>query len=156
MSDCCSSSDSSKATSTGVCPKNGLEGKAVPKLTVEAILSAPARSRIQSDTFYICMDPNCSVVYFGEDGLFEISDLVVAAGYKEEISPQTVCYCFGHSVESIEEEIQAIGRSTVVESILTEIKAGNCECATKNPTGKCCFRDIAQAIKNAEANTKSH
>ena len=150
MSDCCSSSSEVPAA-TAVCPKNGIKGKSVERSTVEAILAASALSRVQNDNFYICMNPSCSVVYFGKDGLFEINELKVPAGFKENASPKTVCYCFNHTIESIEEEIRLSGKSTVVESITAEIKAGNCECETMNPKGKCCLGDVGRAVKKCKA-----
>jgi hypothetical protein len=64
-------------------------------------------------------------------------------------APRIVCWCFGHSHESIADEIRLTGRSSVVERIKTEIKAGRCECKTKNPKGTCCLGDVAEVVKKA-------
>jgi hypothetical protein len=47
-----------------------------------------------------------------------------------------ICYCFGYSEEDIRKDYKANGKSTIMEKIQTEKKFGNCQCATKNPTGK--------------------
>jgi len=47
-----------------------------------------------------------------------------------------ICYCFEYTEADIREDIQKNnGRSTIIEKIMTETKAGNCQCQTKNPKG---------------------
>lgn len=130
-----------------VCPHNGLRGRDVRRETVEALLTHEARSRLSDGPSFICLAPDCPVVYFGPAGLFEVGDLQTRVGFKTHESPRPVCYCFDHTVESIEEEILRTGRSTVLELIKSQIKAGRCECETKNPKGKCCLGDVAASVK---------
>jgi len=47
-----------------------------------------------------------------------------------------ICYCFSYSEADIETDILANRKSTIEERIKAEKKAGACECATKNPSGK--------------------
>jgi len=47
-----------------------------------------------------------------------------------------VCYCFQFTREDIERDISMNGRSTIMERIMSEKKAGGCDCATQNPTGR--------------------
>ena len=47
-----------------------------------------------------------------------------------------ICYCFGYTAADIERDIAMNGKSTIMERILSEKKAGGCQCATKNPTGR--------------------
>lgn len=49
---------------------------------------------------------------------------------------ELVCYCFGYSAADIEEDVRLNGRSTILEKILSEKKAGACQCAVKNPKGR--------------------
>src|SRR6266481_8503338 len=37
---------------------------------------------------------------------------------------------------------------TVANRIAAEVKAGNCACEVKNPSGKCCLGDVTQAAKD--------
>ena len=46
-----------------------------------------------------------------------------------------VCYCFGYSIADIERDLAANGRSTLLERIVAEKKAGGCDCAAKHPRG---------------------
>ncbi len=47
-----------------------------------------------------------------------------------------VCYCHEYTVEDIENDFLARGRSTILEKIAAAKKGGGCACATKNPSGK--------------------
>ncbi|HEX9021439.1 MAG TPA: hypothetical protein VF903_09275, partial [Nitrospirota bacterium] len=47
-----------------------------------------------------------------------------------------VCYCFGYTKKDIENDFNEHGRSLIYEKIVHEKKAGGCNCASKNPTGK--------------------
>jgi len=48
-----------------------------------------------------------------------------------------VCHCFGHTKKDIEKDyLDNNCRSTIVERIASEKKAGKCDCAQKNPKGR--------------------
>ncbi len=45
-----------------------------------------------------------------------------------------VCYCFGYTRKDIEKDyVDNDSRSTILERIAVEKKAGKCDCAQKNP-----------------------
>ena len=46
---------------------------------------------------------------------------------------EIVCHCFGYSVRDIEQDLAAHGRSTLIERITATLKAGQSQCAVKNP-----------------------
>lgn len=47
-----------------------------------------------------------------------------------------VCYCFGYTVNDIEQDIIKNERSLIIiEKIAAEKRAGGCDCANKNPKG---------------------
>ena len=49
----------------------------------------------------------------------------------------TVCYCFGYTQRDIENDCFAHdGRSTILERIIREKRAGGCNCAHTNPRGR--------------------
>ena len=71
-------------------------------------------------------------------------------GLKEpQDSTAPVCYCFGWTPEKIRAEVQVSGKSTVIDQIKAQVKAGNCYCEVTNPQGACCLGNVAQAVKNA-------
>jgi len=47
-----------------------------------------------------------------------------------------ICYCHGYTASALEEDVRKHGRSTIMEKIIAESKAGNCDCAKNNPKGR--------------------
>ncbi len=47
-----------------------------------------------------------------------------------------VCYCFQFTRNQIEKDYFDNGRSTILEKIAHEKKAGTCDCVQKNPKGR--------------------
>jgi hypothetical protein len=66
-----------------------------------------------------------------------------------------VCYCFGFTPAMVQEEIRSTGKSTIVERIATEMKAGFCACEIRNPQGSCCLGNVKAAVKAAQAADRS-
>jgi hypothetical protein len=108
--------------------------------------------RMPVTQYYFCEARDCDVVYFSVDPqapIFRRADLLVRVGAKEEADPIPVCYCFGFTRKDIENEIAATGRSTVGDRITVEVKAGNCACEVKNPSGKCCLGMWRESVRSA-------
>ena len=99
------------------CPVTGTPGRPVEAATVRSLQREPEQSTSNAPWFY-CGSVKCDTVYFTEAGdRIEASALNVRVGEKEQDPPHTVCYCFGHTRESIEEEFTRTGQTTVVASI---------------------------------------
>lgn len=49
---------------------------------------------------------------------------------------QIICYCHNYTVGDLEDDAQAHGRSLIMERIMAESRAGNCNCEEKNPWGR--------------------
>lgn len=47
-----------------------------------------------------------------------------------------ICYCFGYTATDIAKDVMENGKSTIMDRILSEKKAGGCQCAIKNPKGR--------------------
>ncbi len=158
MSDCCSLGDSSKAPAVMACPVNGVRSKQVDMLTVKSLVRQLPLGMSKTQ-YYFCEAPGCDAVYFPLDAqapLFRCGDLTVRVGVKETADPIPVCYCFGFTRKNIQDEIAKTGRSTIGERITVEVKAGNCGCEVKNPSGKCCLGSVAQVVKDCvRANQRS-
>ena len=145
MSDsCCSTSQRPPASRS--CPASDFRGKPVEWLTVAALAARRVPPR---QDFWLCEDSDCDVVYFGEDGtLLGTSDMRVIPSFKGSPSQNDlVCYCFLYSRQDIEDELKASGDTTIFERISAEVKAGNCACEVRNPSGKCCLGDVKRAIQ---------
>jgi hypothetical protein len=150
MSECCSvNAKSGIAPPAMACPVNGARSKKVDMLTVRSLVRHLPLGMPETQ-YYFCGASDCDVVYFPFDSLAQVfrrGDMLVRVGAKEKADPVPVCYCFGYSRKDIENEIAETGRSTVAERITAEVKAGNCACEVKNPSGKCCLGDVTQAVK---------
>lgn len=149
MDECCEPKRNVKA----FCPECGKQGKPVQKITMESLVRDPGK--IQNEPYWFCGIRTCHVVYFSFDGAsrFHREDLNVRVGIKETEDPIPLCYCFGWDRKRIWDEIHAAGKSTAVESITKEVKAGNCFCERSNPQGTCCLGNISQVVKEGY---KSH
>jgi len=140
-----------KRTVEAFCPECGKQGKPVQKITPEGLLKE--LGKIQNQSYWFCATRNCYVVYFSLDGSsrFHKEDLKVRVGIKETEDPIPLCYCFGWDYKRVQDEIRQIGKSTAVESITKEVKAGNCFCERSNPQSTCCLGNVSKAVKEAFA-----
>jgi len=105
--------------------------------------------------YYFCEAQDCDVVYFALDSqapIFHRGGLLVRVGAKATADPIPVCYCFGFSRKDIEDEIAESSRSTIAERISAEIRAGNCACEVKNPSGKCCLGNVTHLVQDCLRN----
>lgn len=149
MSDCCAVGDGSNTPAVMTCPVDGARSKQVGLLTVKSLVRQLPLG-MPSTQYYFCEAPGCDVVYFPLDPqapLFRRGDLNVRVGSKETANPIPICYCFGFTQKDIQREIAETGDSTIADRISAEVKAGNCACELKNPSGKCCLGDVARAAK---------
>lgn len=137
---------------TALCPKTGNPGRKVETLTVRSLVQSKARQvdAAGEEQWFLCDQPKCDVIYFTESGV-EItkSELTIRVGFKEEDPPHTICYCFGHTEESVRDELAQTGESTAVESISAKVKAGECSCELMNPSGKCCLGEVSKSAKKS-------
>jgi hypothetical protein len=93
---------------------------------------------------------DCAVVYFSDQAVFTKSDLKVRVGIKETADPIPLCYCFDYSRDDIRRDVEAPGKTSVLEEIKAEVQGGFCACEVKNPSGACCLGDITRAIQAAK------
>jgi len=147
-------------TETGTrCPSCGQKSKQVSPATLRALLKEEDANQfdgeghsccalndgdetgcktISGDTGWrFCNSQECDVVYFSEEGdtTFTKSQLRVEVGVKEKAGERPLCYCFGHSVASIKEELRTARGSEALEDIRAKMKNPGCRCETENPSG---------------------
>ncbi len=134
------------------CPKCGGKGKAVQIVTLKALLKPEVQTKILSAFYWFFLSEDCEVVYFAESGnsLFTKADLTVRVGIKEKRPPRQVCYCFNHTSEEIEDEVQRTGKTTVLDDIKSRMKVA-CWCETKSPLGSCCLATVTKYVKQTLA-----
>jgi hypothetical protein len=122
----------------------------VDTITLKALLRPDALARLQVGAAYrFCATSTCSIVYFAADtqSIYHKEDLEVRVGLKETQDPVPLCYCFGHTRASIEDEIARTGKSTATATITVHIKAGRCGCDVNNPSGTCCLGEVNKTVK---------
>jgi hypothetical protein len=142
--------DTYKETS---CPKCGDKGTTVDLITPQSLLNEDKKEKIRPNLDYkYCKNAECEVAYFtkDDDHFFLIHDLKEKATVKDKGLDVKVCYCFGHSRQSVLSELKATGNSTVLESIKSKMKDPGCFCEVSNPQGACCLGNVMAWIKEAK------
>ena len=136
MSDCCSGSCATNHTHKLYrCPVNGKEYKEVSIKTVMHHVKEPWNLQEKRQIYYFCEDPECEVVYFGQDdSTIENSALRTPVGIKDKSGNALVCYCFGITVD------QAATLTKAKAFVIEQTKGHVCECEARNPSGRCCLK----------------
>ena len=119
----------------------------VDTITLKHWLQTPLIPKLDSGPYYFCNTPDCHVVYFSEDKtqFFERHHLRDRVSIKEVNGPRMVCYCFGITREMICQEIMETGEVAFAFWVEKEVKEGNCACEIRNPSGRCCLRELKEA-----------
>jgi hypothetical protein len=141
---CCSVSPPPDATST--CPSCGTSGRHIDRITLKSLLSGEALMQLTDGEYRFCPTKECDVVYFAPKSTFRKKDIAVPVWQKSDDPSVPVCYCFGHSEESIRAEMIMAGRSTVLEDVKRLVREGRCACEVRNPQGACCLGNVAQVV----------
>jgi hypothetical protein len=138
MSDCCSSCcPQTSFPKKHKCPVNGKEYNLVSSSTIKHHIKEPWRWNEKSQGYYFCSDPNCEVVYVGQDdSTITKSSMRTEVGIKENSENSLMCYCYG--VTKYEAAKNPQSRSFIIQ----ETQKQNCACESRNPSGKCCLSDF--------------
>lgn len=140
MTDCCTSSKQATAfPKTHTCPSNGKTCNQVSPTTIMHHIQSPWEWHAREQGYYFCPDPDCEVVYFGEDNTtIDQSALRTRVGVKQVSDDATLCYCYGVT------RSDALGNPTVRQFVVEQTRLGQCACNTRNPSGKCCLADFPE------------
>jgi len=140
------------ATCVGVSCRD--QGHPVTLRTMLLMLKPEFFDQVGDRQYRFCASPDCSVVYFSHDRCFTTGDLRVRVGLKEKDDPIPLCYCLGLSEEDARQEIAVNGSTTICNRIKSLLKEGMCTCEESNPSGACCLRDVARAVKRLMQETR--
>jgi hypothetical protein len=138
MSDCCNG----PACTTGhpnkrACPACGTACAEAPTRTIAHHLRQPWHWQAAAERYFFCDDPDCEVVYFGDDGSRVLkSQLRTPIGVKDRSSGAQVCYCFGVT------RAAALDEPGLRDYVVAQTKLGTCACDVRNPSGRCCLKDF--------------
>lgn len=61
-----------------------------------------------------------------------------------------VGYCFNFRESDLQRDVAEGVPTRTLDAITEEVRAGNCACQVRNPTGKCCLRAIRSALARLE------
>jgi hypothetical protein len=137
MGDCCSPAGAAGQAKKAACPGHGGECAAVSVSTIVHHLETAWAWRASAVNYYFCEDPDCAIVYFGDDGsTIEKSRLRTPVGVKEKTGEALLCYCFGVSRADFAKD------PATREFVVAQTRAGVCSCVTRNPSGRCCLKDF--------------
>ena len=137
MKDCCASRDIVASPRKCICPAHGKECAEVSLQTILHHIKHAWRWEAKMQAYYFCEDPDCDVVYFGEDGSrilrHEVRGIV---GIKDRSPAAPVCYCFGVS------RADARADPAIRNYVIEKTRDGLCSCTSSNPSGRCCLKDF--------------
>jgi bacterioferritin-associated ferredoxin len=138
-----------KTETANCCPSCLYEGKDVDYITVQHMVRKVSQAAALA-RYYICMNPNCEIVYFDQQGLTILKhELKVPVWFKETNEPRIVCYCANVTDSQIKKAIVTKGAQDLKDiKQLTGAMTG-CNCKETNPVGKCCG-PVIQDIINSE------
>lgn len=152
MSSCCPPTPLRDHSARAQCPRSGSAGTRVPTLTVKALLTERALTRVGDGPYWFCPDATCALVYFdAAGGSFGTDEVRVPVWQKVPFGSRALCYCFGETEASIRAELETCGHSAASERIRGQIAAGRCACEIRNPRGVCCLGDVMAGIARVTA-----
>jgi hypothetical protein len=123
-----------------LCPVSGHAGVPVKWITVQAHTVGPIPDR---QTFRVCMDRDCDVIYFGELGaVVRRGDLATQPGFKTSEGDGMLCFCFPLRRSELTQAVRSGAGERTIGRIEAEVRAGNCACEIRNPTGRCCLAEL--------------
>ncbi|PTA66766.1 putative iron-sulfur cluster-binding metallochaperone [Deinococcus arcticus] len=131
------------------CPLNGKSGKVVKLITLKALLTPQALTRLTPvETYHFCSDPECPVVYYSVLHSFRIDDIKVPVFQKDSDSEVPVCYCFAYSRRALASSVKE-DAGQIPNVIREHIQANRCGCEVNNPQGSCCLGNVTRLINAA-------
>jgi len=136
------------------CPVCGKAGGVVSGDTVRKLIKPGLPA--SGDKYFICVNAACEAVYFSEAELvYKQADVSVPVYFKTGALPVYACYCAGVTKAQVLHAVKKTG-ATRWAAIIKEINGSvpKCNCAEKNPLGKCCSEN-AYAAAIAECGVKA-
>jgi len=147
MSDCCSTTENKTAhPKKHCCPKNGIEYTEVSAKTISHHIKQAWLWNDKGLRYFFCSDPDCDIVYFGDDGsVISKTQLRTTVGVKEKSNDTPACYCFGVS------KADAINNPSIRAYVMSQTKQAQCSCDVSNPSGRCCLKDFPRTGKQLDS-----
>ncbi len=141
MNHCCTQKEPAKHyPKSHDCPVNGKTYNSVKRKTLLHHVSTPWIHSLAQQAYYFCTDPQCDVVYFGQDNsVIHKEELRTTVWQKSRAIDATICYCFGVT------KYHALHDKSIKSFITEQTKKSLCSCETSNPSGRCCLKDFPRS-----------
>lgn len=138
-----------------LCPACKQKGSSVSPVTLEAQVISWPRELGTREGWSLCTTESCEVVYFRSEDVILVGETLALPFHKSDDPQRLVCFCFGHTVVSVEADAGSDSGSTIRSSIRAACGEGRDDCVRKNPQGRCCLGNVALVLKNAIEHTAS-
>lgn len=140
MTHCSTTNSFQNTPKKAVCPVNGHTYPQVGLRTILHHVKKPWQRELTSKTYYFCDDPDCDVVYFGDNQqLIRQAELRLPVGQKSSSDDREICYCFDIRMNDLQ---TARDISKLKDYVMALTKDASCDCEIRNPSGRCCLRDF--------------
>lgn len=143
MNDCCNIDETMAEKSPAVrekshrCPANGKRYAGVHRKTLLHHILHPWDYTLIDQQYYFCTDPDCEVVYYGQDdSVIRTDQLRTTIWQKSKDKRDAICYCFG-----VSKALAQLDKN-IKKFVTTQTKNSMCSCETSNPSGRCCLKDF--------------
>jgi hypothetical protein len=147
MSDCCKIKSMAEEerhehhANSHACPVNGKKYAQVHRRTLLHHVLHPWKNTIKDQQYYFCTDPDCNVVYYGQDdSVFHVHELRTTIWQKSKDKRDAICYCFGVS------KALALLDKNIKKFVTRQTRESLCSCETSNPSGRCCLKDFPESF----------
>jgi len=123
----------------------------VKNLTVKHLVIDEFADQIKENTYFICMNEQCNVVYFNSDlGIsYTKQQVKVPIWFKKDGDPKYICYCNQVTEQQIINAVLNDGAKDLKDIIRLTGAMKNGKCEINNPLGKCCSPLIQETINKA-------
>ncbi len=130
------------------CPLCGKIGMSVPLETVQTL----TQMENIGSSFFLCTSPNCKVVYYNKEFIFNKCDITTKVWYKEPIEDFIVCYCQNIKLIDVMNAVTYLRGNNNKEDVLKFLNKNqlNKDCLHKNPTGVSCDKLFDNALEFAK------
>ncbi|MFK5882982.1 MAG: hypothetical protein QM489_01430 [Candidatus Izemoplasma sp.] len=128
-----------------VCPNCKSIGDVVDLKTVENMVLD--KSVHYTQDFLMCLTSDCYVAYFSKSVVIK-TDEIKEVIYSKSIKPDRIlCYCSRTKAQEILDYVDSSGNFSIKDIVKHTSAMNNSNCLVKSPTGKCCSKQINEAVK---------
>ncbi len=121
------------------CPLCGTKGHRVE--SDKMIHHVKDISKMGDGNYSFCPCPECDVVYFLDEETFTTKMINKEIGLKDSSSQKgAICYCYNYPKSELFDD-------SIVDKINIRIENYGSRCDLRNPSGRCCLKDIKKMQK---------